>query len=137
LGKIKTYIDSCVLIAAWRGLDEVAVKAIFILDEENRQFIVSPFVELEVLAKAIYYKQTEEISFYETFLASCSLWANDLVSIVQLAKEKASQYGLGALDALHVASAISMEADELITTEKSTKPLHRVREIRIITIADI
>ena len=137
MGKIKTYIDSCVLIAAWRGLDEVAVKAITILDEENRQFIVSPFVELEVLAKAIYYKQTEEISFYETFFASCPLWANDLVSIVQLAKEKASQYGLGALDALHVASAISMEADELITTEKSTKPLHRVREIRIITIADI
>lgn len=133
---IRTYLDSGVLIAAWRGIDEVATKAIAILEAENRQLAVSPFVQLEVLAKAIYHKQAEEILFYETFFASGPIWANDLVSIVQLAQEKAGQYGLGALDALHVASALSVEAEELITTEKLTKPLHRVRELNIFTIAE-
>jgi predicted nucleic acid-binding protein len=136
LKTIRTYLDSGVLIAAWRGIDEVATEALAILEAENRQLSVSPFVKLEVLAKAIYHKQAEEISLYKTFFASCPIWANDLVSIVQVAQEKAGQYGLGALDALHVASALSVEAEELITTEKLTKPLHRVRELRVIGIAD-
>lgn len=133
---IKTYLDSGVLISAYQGIDEVATKATEYLDEENRQFISSPFVKLEVLAKATYHKQQREVEFYETFFASCFLWANDLISIVQLAQDLAAKYGLGALDALHVASAISVEADEFITTEKATKPLHRVREVQVISIAD-
>lgn len=133
---IKTYIDSGVLISAWRGIDEVAIKAIVILDGKNRQFLTSPFVKLEVLATATYHNQQEEISFYETFFNSCSFWANDLASIIQLAQSLANQYGLGALDALHVASAISVSADELITTEKLTKPIYRVREVKVISIAD-
>ncbi|ACK71220.1 conserved hypothetical protein [Gloeothece citriformis PCC 7424] len=55
---------------------------------------------------------------------------------MQLAQDVAAKYGLGALDALHIACAISVEADEFITTEKTTKPLHRVREIQVISIAD-
>ncbi|WP_242577711.1 hypothetical protein [Chroococcus sp. FPU101] len=56
--------------------------------------------------------------------------------IVKLAQNIASQYGLGALDALHVASAISVSADELITTEKLSKPIHQVREVQVISIAE-
>jgi predicted nucleic acid-binding protein len=45
--------------------------------------------------------------------------------------EIAGTYGLAAMDALHVAAALQIQADELITTEKPTKPMHRVREIQI------
>ncbi len=38
------------------------------------------------------------------------------------------------MDALHVAAALQIQADELITTEKPTKPMHRVREIQIVSI---
>ncbi|MDE5119367.1 MAG: hypothetical protein O4965_04050 [Trichodesmium sp. St19_bin1] len=38
------------------------------------------------------------------------------------------------MDALHVAAAISVNADELITTEKSSKPMHRVTQIKVISI---
>lgn len=134
--KIKTYIDSGVLISAYRGIDQVSMKAVNFLDEENRQLISSPFVKLEVLSKAIYHKQQEEIEFYEGFFASCSVWADDLDSIVQLAQDIAIQDGIGALDALHVSSAISVSADELITTEKITKPIHRVSEVKVISIAE-
>ncbi|MBE8995049.1 hypothetical protein [Microcystis aeruginosa] len=48
--------------------------------------------------------------------------------------EIADTYGLAAMDALHVAAALQIQADELITTEKPTKPMHRVREIQIVSI---
>ncbi|TRT85775.1 MAG: hypothetical protein EWV82_06630 [Microcystis aeruginosa Ma_AC_P_19900807_S299] len=48
--------------------------------------------------------------------------------------EIAGTYGLAAMDALHVAAALQIQADELITTEKQTKPMHRVREIQIVSI---
>lgn len=133
---IKTYLDSGVLISAYQGNDEISLKALSILNDENRQFLASAFVKLEVLSKAIYHQQTTEIDFYETFLESCSLWADDFSQIIPLAQEIASQYGLNALDALHIASAISVNADEFITTEKSTKPLHRVTEIIVISLAN-
>jgi predicted nucleic acid-binding protein len=82
---IKTYIDSGVLISAYQGTNEIASKAIEYLDDANRQFISSPFVKLEVLAKATYHKQQREVEFYEAFFLSCLLWADDLVDIVQLA----------------------------------------------------
>ncbi|WP_206817907.1 hypothetical protein [Chroococcus sp. FPU101] len=34
---IRTYFDSGVLIAVWRGIDEVATIALAILEAENRQ----------------------------------------------------------------------------------------------------
>jgi hypothetical protein len=38
------------------------------------------------------------------------------------------------MDALHVAAVLWLKADELITTEKSTKSMHRVTIIQIISI---
>ncbi len=133
---IKTYIDSGVLITFFRGSDELMVKAATILDAQNRVFVSSVFVKLEVLSKAIYHKQQDEVLFYETFFEACRLWADDLETIVELAQSLAKKYGLAALDALQVASAISVNADEFVTTEKLTKPLHRVSEIAVISIAN-
>lgn len=48
----------------------------------------------------------------------------------------ASRYGLAAMDALHVAAALSVGAEELIATERSTKPMHRVADIRIVSLLD-
>lgn len=132
----KTYLDSGVLIAAARGTDIASSRAILILDDDQRQFCSSCFVRLEILAKAKYQQQQDEVEFYQSFFASCNLWANALDSIVELAEELATQYGLNALDALQISSAISVNADEFITTEKTTKPLHRVTAIQVISIAN-
>jgi predicted nucleic acid-binding protein len=133
---ILSYLDSGVLIAASRGNDLVSAKASLILDSKNRVFCCSNFVKLEILTKAKYHKQEDEVNFYETFFASCSIWATDYPIIMELGENLASKYGLNALDALQVASAISVKADQFLTTEKSTKPLHRVTEIATFSLAD-
>ncbi len=133
---IKSYLDSGVLIAAARGTNIVSSKAILILDDNQRQFCSSCFVRLEILAKAQYHQQQNEIEFYNSFFSSCTFWSNELDLIIELAEQLATKYGLNALDALQIASAISVEADEFITTEKTTKPLHRVTQIPVISIAN-
>jgi hypothetical protein len=55
-----SYIDSGVLINAFRGDSQVSLQALLILDEPDRQFASSPFVQLETLPKSIYQRQIAE-----------------------------------------------------------------------------
>ena len=130
------FIDSGVLVAAARSVGELSEKALCILEDCEREFASSLFVKLEVIPKAISNRQTKESEFYEIFFSSVTYWANDLDKIVQDAYQIASQYGLAAMDALHVAAALSVGASELVTTEKRTKPMHRVTSINVISIFD-
>jgi hypothetical protein len=59
-----TYLDSGVLINAFRGINPVSLRAVQVLDQEPRQFATSAFVQLETLPKAIYNQQEEEVEFY-------------------------------------------------------------------------
>ncbi len=63
----KTYIDSGVLITAFRGVELASIRANTILNDGNREFVSSQFVKLEVLPKAIYYNQQDEVEFYRNF----------------------------------------------------------------------
>ena len=116
------------------GTQSVSIRANQILNDENREFASSRFVQLEVLPKAIFNKQQDETEFYETFFNAVIYWATDLEKIIQNAQQIASTYGLAAMDAIHVAAALQIQADQLITTEKLTKPIHRVTEIQVISI---
>jgi predicted nucleic acid-binding protein len=130
----KTYIDSGVLITAFQGIESISIRANQIINDENREFASSRFVQLEVLPKATFNKQQDEAEFYETFFSDVIHWATDLEQIMQDAQQIACTYGLAAMDAIHVAAALQIKADQLITTEKPTKPMHRVTEIQIISI---
>lgn len=132
--KKTTFIDAGVLIAAARGGSEQSKRAISILDDPFREFISSPFVKLEVFPKAVYNKRLHETEFYNTFFDSVSLWADDLDLIVEMANQKASKMGLSAMDSLHLAAAISEGAEELITTERPSKPIFRTRDILVTSI---
>jgi hypothetical protein len=59
-----------------------------------------------------------EAEFYETFFAAVSDWASASEALVEMAFGYATTYGLAALDALHVAAALSLYAEELVTTEQ-------------------
>ena len=74
---MKTFIDSGVLITGWRGQTAPRLKVLTILNERHRQFISSPFVQLEVFPKAEYYKNLDELKFYETFFQGVSDWVQD------------------------------------------------------------
>lgn len=130
----RTYIDSGVLIAAVRGGDAVSDAALAVLDDPTREFVSSAFVRLELLPKCTYNKRDAEQAFYEAFFESVVGWADALPAVVETAYTEACRNGLQAVDALHVASAIHLEADELVTTEKNTKPIHRVKSIQVVSV---
>jgi len=46
---IRTYLDTGVLIAAFGGSDEVSERAMHYVEDENRVFITSDILELELL----------------------------------------------------------------------------------------
>ena len=131
-----TFIDSGVLITASRGIEELSERAIAILESADREFASSEFIKLEVLPKAVYHQQNNEVEFYNTFFDAVTYWANDLNCIIQDSHNIACRYGLAAMDALHIAAAISVGAEEFVTTEKPTKPMYRVTNIEIVYLFD-
>lgn len=130
----RIYVDSGVLLAAARGTDEIAQDALAVLDNPDAQFASSLFVRLELLPKAIYNRRFVEAQFYETFFTAASAWADLTSNLAQTAFDIAALYGLSAMDALHVAAAIAVNADELVTSERATSPLLRVRMLPVRTI---
>jgi hypothetical protein len=68
------------------------------------------------------------------FFGSVSFWEYDLVEIVKTGNSIARSFGLAAMDSLHVAAALLSGAEELVTTERSSKPIHSVQGIRVTSI---
>jgi predicted nucleic acid-binding protein len=128
---IVTFVDAGVLIAAARGGAGVSEHAMAVLDDPNRLFASSEFVRLEVLPKALFNRKPMKQNFMRRFSGR---WPSSNDDVVRHAYDIAVNSGLSALDALHVAAAISTGAEELVTTEKTTKPLHRAKDIRIRSI---
>jgi predicted nucleic acid-binding protein len=134
---IRTFLDAGVLITAARGAGDDADKALQLLKDPNREFAASPFLKLEVLPKAIFNQRTLEVEFYEAYFAAVSHWASNIESILAAGYRESAEFGLGAMDALHIAAAVEIGANEFITSEKPTKSIHRTQSIPVISILDI
>ncbi|MHB1201804.1 MAG: type II toxin-antitoxin system VapC family toxin [Acidithiobacillus sp.] len=130
----RTYIDSNILIAAFLGQGDLGSSALQIIDDDDRQLVASDAVRLETLPKPRYEGNQTEIDFYETIFnyAEVLPWTTNVLSLAQQLAEK---YGIAAMDAIHVSFAVSAKVDELVTKEKSTKPMFRVQEIPIRSIS--
>lgn len=122
---IRTFLDAGILIAAVRGQEEEAARALALLEDPERSFIASDFLRMEVLPKAIYHQRPAEVALYERFFAQ-ALLVSVSAALVTQAYTEACTFGLSALDALHVTVAKAGGAEEFITTERSTTPLFRV-----------
>jgi predicted nucleic acid-binding protein len=128
---IRTFFDSGVLIAAARSLDPDGERALEFLDDPNRVFLTSPFVHLEVVPKAIFFRRRLERSFYDRYFTN-AVWYREVDKIEVAAQTEAARAGLGAMDALHVAAAHLSRADEFITTEKPNKAIHRSSLVKVV-----
>jgi hypothetical protein len=129
------YIDSGVLIAAARGVPDVSATALAVLAAPDYRFASSAFVRLEVLPKALNHLRKDEAAFYETFFDNVSVWASITDELLATALAAAELSGLSAMDALHIAAAAATGAEELVTSEQSTKPIHRSSLVRVRTIS--
>jgi predicted nucleic acid-binding protein len=130
----RTFVDAGVLIVAARGKGDIAVRALEVLDDPNREFASSPFLQLEVLPKAVFNKMADEVAFYEEFFKQVAHWADDLNQIVQDAHQEACTAGVGPFDSLHVAAAALVGAAELITSEKPEKSIYRAKCVPVVSI---
>lgn len=134
MGKTKTFVDANVLIAAFQGQDTYWQRAMEIIDDPDRDFIVSDYLKLEVIPQPTYHRRQEEIEFMEEFFQAAAFQALPSPDITTQALELACRYGLHPLDALHAGTAVVWQADELVTLEKPDKPLGRVKEIKVVSL---
>jgi predicted nucleic acid-binding protein len=134
MNSVLTYIDANVLIAAFNAQSDISVAALAVLRDPQRSLLVSDALWLEVVPKAKFHHQNHEAAFYEGIFSLALRrikWRDD---VMQKAQELALCYGLAAMDAVHVASALVGGAEELVTGEKWSKPLLRVQELRVLSI---
>lgn len=132
---IRTYLDSGVLIALFNASHMMHQPARKLLSDSNREFVVSPFVELEVLP---HMKRERD----PNYAAARKVFENmDLVADVSetlgAAFDLLSRISLGNVDALHVGAALTANCDELVTTElpRAGKSIHRAYAfLRIVSI---
>lgn len=131
----RTYIDTCLLIAAFKGEGELGRRALSVLDDPERTLVVSDAVRLEAVPKARYHKQQEEVRFYEEVFSQAENIPWDHAALQQ-ALVIAESHGVAAMDAIHVAHAAMAGVTEFISAEKPTKPMFRVQTIAMQSIRD-
>jgi len=130
----RTFVDSGVLLAGARAIGPEAEGALRGLDDPDREFVSSLFLKLEVLPRAVYSKNMIEAEFYQAFFDSVKEWADDLEAVTDLASTVASDFGLGSMDALHVAAAMTLGAQEIVTAQAPGGPIYRVGGIKVTSI---
>jgi len=132
--KIRTFLDAGVLITAVTAQHRDSLKAINLLNDPHRVFASSVYIQLEVLPKTIYFNHQGQLRTYQRYFQMVKYWPRSPEKILTAGFRYARQYGLSALDALHVAAAVLTNCDEMITTEGPHSAIHRAKAIKIITL---
>jgi predicted nucleic acid-binding protein len=127
----RTFLDSGVLIAAYRGSPSVEAPAISILDDPNRVFLSSPFIRHEISPKALYNRRQDEYRFYQNYFRR-AVFCDDLKSILSRAGKESAKSGVSAMDSLHIAAAYLLDADEFVTSEKPGRSIYRTSLVKIV-----
>lgn len=131
---LRTYVDANLLITAFRGNDAGVAAALAVLDDARRIFVASAFLRLEILRKPLFYQRHDEVRFMEAFCARVNDWVSIDDALVQQALSLAACHDLGAMDALHIAAALTGKVEEFVTLEKASKPICRVTGLRVISL---
>jgi predicted nucleic acid-binding protein len=131
---VRTYIDVGVLIAALRGEKNLAATALSFLYDPLREYVTSDYAKIELLPKCTFHRNEDEKQFYEDFFDSSEIHVPSSDELLALAIDEGGKTGISGIDAIHVACAVVAQAEELITAERSTKPMHRANGVKIISI---
>lgn len=127
---MKSFVDANVIILAANNKGEDGRAALEYLAREDREWLTSPFVELEVKPKPVRLGEREEVEFIDAFLGKCRSISN-LEKIVRLAYQEMTVNNVKVVDALHLAAAHVGGADEFVTFESFNQPMHKTRLVKI------
>jgi hypothetical protein len=129
----RTFLDSGVLLTAWRGKD-FCEQALAVMEDESREFCTAQLVKLELLPKPAFFRQKLETEFYGTFFAQVKHEEPLSATLGNEAMALASAHGIAAADALNLCAALRLGAEEFITSEKPGKPMFSISGIRVISL---
>lgn len=133
---MKTYLDSGVLLCAWK-LGALRGAALAIVTDPTREFYSSQMVRLELLPKPRYEKRTNEVAFYAAHFADVLAFEPLSEELGNEAEALAARYGLAGPDALQLSAAIRQGVAEFFTSEKPGKPMFRVKELNVVSLHDV
>lgn len=132
--KLKTYVDANVLISAFQGKNDISRRAMAVLDDPEREFVISDFLRLEAIPKPTFLKRLDEIAFMTGFFDNASASVETSPALMAQALQLACIYDLHPIDALHISAAYMADVTEFITSEKSTRPMFNVRELLVVSL---
>ena len=132
---IRTYLDAGASIATWRGPQPERSIAEGLFRDAGRVLIASPIVRLELARHRD--NSAAEIAHFQGLFELVKVWVPLDDDLAMRARELRTEYGLGSLDALHVAAAEAGVADQFVTTEKHGKPIHRVSQVGPFFLGDL
>src|SRR5713226_4584938 len=132
--RIRTYLDTGVLLAVVRSEPDTGVRAYNVLNDPRREFVTSSMLALELLPSPIYFQRSGELLFCKEYLSASVDNVPLSQDLFDEAFKQASAHGLAAVDSLHVSAAILAGVEEFITTEKPTKPIYRTEAIKVIPL---
>lgn len=126
MAKKRTYLDTGVLIAASGGNQKLFQAAFAVIDDPDREFVITDFLKLELLPKPTYFKKIDEVDFLNDFFSIA-------VETLETTPEKtaaslvlACKYGLSAIDAIHLQTVVESNIFEFVTTEKTEKHFFKI-----------
>jgi predicted nucleic acid-binding protein len=131
----RTYLDSSVLIQAVQGVD--GEKTIALLEDPERVFVAATFLKLELLPQPTFHRREKELEFLREFFARVADWCEASEDLLAAALTEAGTVPLSAVDAIHVAAAKRLKADEFITAERPGKPLHKARGLKVVFLPNV
>ncbi len=132
--RVRTYFDTGIVLRACSARYPASIDATLeLITDPEREIVVSRLLALELFPAAIEGKRGDEVAALKSFFNMAGYHVPVDDSLLEDAINEASKnYTLGALDAAHIAAAKAAGCDEFITTEKPTKPMFKVRGIKVV-----
>jgi predicted nucleic acid-binding protein len=136
----RTFIDTCVIVAAYKTQRTLHDNAKRVLFDSTRRFLSTSLVRLELSSAHYRPENSGEANFYERF------WSEGISELIDIDESMIAE-GIktsklteaAAMDAMHLACAVRMDADEFITAERKDKdrPVYRDDRIKVVFLGDI
>lgn len=112
------YLDACVLIYMVEGAPELAEAILRVIDREDVSLATSTLTRLECRVGPLRAHDLELLSRYDGVFSAPDLALVDVTTaILDRAAEIRASLGLKTPDAIHVATAIDVGADLLLTND--------------------
>lgn len=132
--KTRTFLDTGVLLAFTDTKHPKFEAARALINDPQRAFAASIYLQLETLPKFVYFNHRVQVEILSNYFHLVKYWPRTPEKLLAAGFKLAQQYGLGGMDALHIAAAVQMGCTEFFTTEKPQSAIHRAKPlVKIIT----